>query len=67
MTNRKKPGEAFWATVVVVVVPVAYPLSFGLACGVAPARQSRAGCAGRSELIAPLVRVFGIYLLIRSP
>jgi hypothetical protein len=29
MTNRKKPGVAFWATVVVVVVLVAYPLSFG--------------------------------------
>ena len=25
----KKPGVAFWATVVVVVVLVAYPLSFG--------------------------------------
>ena len=29
MTSRKKPGVAFWATVVVVVVLVAYPLSFG--------------------------------------
>jgi hypothetical protein len=28
----KKPGVAFWATVVVVVVLVAYPLSFGPAC-----------------------------------
>jgi hypothetical protein len=28
MTDRKKPGVAFWATVVVVVV-LAYPLSFG--------------------------------------
>jgi hypothetical protein len=32
MTDRKKPGVAFWATVVVVVVLVAYPLSFGPAC-----------------------------------
>ncbi len=32
MTSRKKPGVAFWATVVVVVVLVAYPLSFGPAC-----------------------------------
>jgi len=31
-TDRKKPGMAFWATVVVVVVLVAYPLSFGPAC-----------------------------------
>ncbi len=30
--TRKKPGVAFWATVVVVVVLVAYPLSFGPAC-----------------------------------
>ncbi len=27
--SRKKPGVAFWATVVVVVGMVAYPLSFG--------------------------------------
>ena len=32
MTSRKKPGVAFWATVVVVVVLVGYPLSFGPAC-----------------------------------
>jgi hypothetical protein len=31
-SDRKKPGVAFWATVVVVVVLVAYPLSFGPAC-----------------------------------
>jgi hypothetical protein len=29
MTSRKKPGVAFWATVVVVAVLVAYPLSMG--------------------------------------
>jgi hypothetical protein len=27
--SRKKPGVAFWATVVVVVALVAYPLSWG--------------------------------------
>jgi hypothetical protein len=32
MTDRKKPGVAFWATVALVVVLVAYPLSFGPAC-----------------------------------
>lgn len=32
MTARKKPGVAFWATVVVVVALVAYPLRFGPAC-----------------------------------
>jgi hypothetical protein len=29
---QKKPGVAFWATLVVLVVLVAYPLSFGPAC-----------------------------------
>ena len=29
MTSRKQPGVAFWATVVVVVGLVAYPLSLG--------------------------------------
>ena len=33
--NRKKPGVAFWATVVVVVALALYPLSFGPACWVA--------------------------------
>jgi hypothetical protein len=28
-TSRKKPGVAFWATVLVVVVLVLYPLSVG--------------------------------------
>jgi hypothetical protein len=28
-TDPKKPGVAFWATVVVVVALVAYPLSYG--------------------------------------
>jgi len=32
MTSRKKPGVTFWATVAVVVLLVAYPLSFGPAC-----------------------------------
>src|SRR5258708_36081271 len=31
MTDHKKPGAAFWATVVLVVA-LAYPLSFGAAC-----------------------------------
>jgi hypothetical protein len=29
MTDRKKPGVAFWATVAVVAAFVAYPLSIG--------------------------------------
>ena len=31
-TSRKKLGVAFWATVVVVVGLVGYPVSFGPAC-----------------------------------
>ena len=31
MTDRKKPGLAFWASVVLVVV-LAYPLSIGPSC-----------------------------------
>jgi len=34
MTSPKKPGVAFWATVAVVAVLVAYPLSFGPVCRV---------------------------------
>jgi hypothetical protein len=29
MTDRKKPGEAFWATVILIGVLLGYPLSFG--------------------------------------
>jgi hypothetical protein len=32
-TDCKHPSAAFWATVVVVVGLVAYPVSFGPACG----------------------------------
>jgi len=32
MTDRTKPGVAFWATVGLVVVLVGYPLNFGPAC-----------------------------------
>jgi hypothetical protein len=43
---KKKPGVAFWATVVLVVALVAYPLSFGPACwmagcGVVPMKATR--------------------------
>src|SRR5260370_40830104 len=32
MTDRKKPGVAFWITVALVVVLAVYSLSFGPAC-----------------------------------
>jgi len=40
MSSQKKPGVAFWATVVVVVVLLAYPLSFGPACWLTSQRLS---------------------------
>jgi hypothetical protein len=36
--DRKKPGVAFWATVVVVGLPLLYVLSFGPACWLARQR-----------------------------
>ena len=33
MTDRKKPGAAFWITAAVVAVLVGYPLSFGPTSG----------------------------------
>ena len=35
MTSPKKPGVAFWASVVVVVGLIGYPLSFGPWCWIA--------------------------------
>lgn len=35
MTDRKKTGVKFWATVVVAAVLVTYPLSWGPACWIA--------------------------------
>ncbi len=35
MTSRKKPGVAFWATVVVVCLPLLYVASFGPVCALA--------------------------------
>jgi hypothetical protein len=42
-SDCKKPGMAFWATVVVVVALVAYPLSFGPACWVTSRLDAGAG------------------------
>jgi hypothetical protein len=41
MTDRKKLGVAFWATVVVVVVLIGYPLSFGPACWIASRSEKK--------------------------
>jgi hypothetical protein len=55
--SRKKPGVAFWATVVVVVAPLLYMLSFGPACWLATTNSmpASAECAAWT-IYAPLVR-----------
>ena len=45
-SNCKKPGVAFWATVVAGAVLVAYPLSFGPACWIT-SRLDRGAGLGR--------------------
>jgi hypothetical protein len=53
MTSRKQPGVAFWATVVVVVAMVAYPLSFGPACWLN--ERGFLGAAPVSALYSPVL------------
>jgi hypothetical protein len=45
--DRKKPGVAFWVTVGLVVVLMAYPLSFGPACWAVENRMLPMGKTGR--------------------
>ena len=40
---RKKPGVAFWATVVLVVALVGYPLSLGPACWLSSGANAGSG------------------------
>ena len=53
---KKKPGAAFWATVVVAVVLAAYPLSVGPACWI----SSHTGCGANfvSIVFQPVFRVW---------
>jgi hypothetical protein len=53
--DRNKPGVAFWATVVVVGLPLLYVLSFGPACWLAIRRPSLAAIVGRAY--SPLTRL----------
>ena len=57
MTDPKKPGVAFWATVVVVTVLVGYPLSLGPACWISS--YSDFGPQFIPTLYRPLVWTFG--------
>jgi hypothetical protein len=55
MTNRKKPGIAFWATLAVLVALVAYPLSYGPACWMAWQRRSHSAVRITATIYSPLV------------
>jgi hypothetical protein len=52
-SDRKKPGVAFWATLVVVVGLVAYPLSFVPACWVSSRVQPTGTCL--SAVYRPII------------
>jgi hypothetical protein len=59
--QQKKPGVAFWATVVVVVVLVAYPLSLGPACWLTAYSHhfpDRARAPGFMSIYLPLGRLY---------
>src|SRR5262245_14026922 len=54
--SRKKPGVAFWATVVVVAVLVAYPLSFGPACWISS--RTPTGRKAVNAIYQPFMRLW---------
>ncbi len=54
--SRNKPGFAFWATVVVVVALVGYPLSFGPACWWFTRHPQRESCL--DQIYYPVLRVW---------
>ena len=51
MIDRKKPGVAFWTTVVVVMALVAYPVSFGPACWISSRLESLVPAALQREAV----------------
>jgi hypothetical protein len=54
-SDRRQPGVAFWATVVMVVVLVAYPLSFGPWCWLTC--RTTVGAQGVPSLYRPFTLV----------
>jgi len=52
-SNCRKPGVAFWATVVVIVALVGYPLSFIPACWVSSRLQPSGTCL--SAVYRPMI------------
>jgi hypothetical protein len=57
--SRKKPGVAFWATVVVAAL-IAYPVSFGPACWLTSRRTDRWTCPRAMIVYWPLGRAFEV-------
>jgi hypothetical protein len=57
MTDRKKPGVVFWATVVLVVV-VLYFASFGPACWITS--HTNVGARAVPSIYRPLTRTFSM-------
>jgi hypothetical protein len=68
MTCSKKPGVAFWATVVVVVVLTAYPLSAGAWCWALRKWGPHAKVVRATAIFAPLALLsdLSIYRPFRS-
>jgi hypothetical protein len=64
MTDRKKPGVAFWATVVVVCLPLLYVLSFGPACWLVDRGWLSARRA--SQVFRPIILTIGESETVRS-
>lgn len=56
MTSGKKPGLAFWATMVVVGLPVLYVLSMGPACWISSRKWF--GATAVSAVYHPLTTAF---------
>jgi len=54
-SDRKKTGVAFWATVVLAVVLMGYPLSFGPWCWLTSRSSEPAGTPVMSSFYSPIL------------
>src|SRR5262245_45043497 len=65
---RNKPGVAFWATVVVVCLPLLYTLSFGPACWITSSTAVRTRTTGKLyyPVLAVAFRSSATSQLVRS-
>jgi hypothetical protein len=56
MTDRKKPGVAFWATVVAALSPLLYLLSIGHACWFTS--RTEVGIDALNRIYQPVMRLY---------